>query len=112
MDIQIKKGLTDVCVLAVLNNSDSYGYQIAKDLSDIINLSETTLYPVLKRLLALDQIKSYEMPYNGRLRKYFSILPSGKKKLTDFRTDQEALIKIFDFINKLSSEEVKEVENQ
>jgi len=100
MDIQIKKGLIDTCVLAVLNKGDSYGYQIAKDISSVMVLSETTLYPVLKRLMAAEYIKSYEVVHNGRLRKYFSIQLGGKEKLKGFESEQKALLAVYDFIFK------------
>ena len=50
MDVQLKRGLLDVCVLAAIKDEDSYGYKIIKDLKPCLLLSESTLYTILKRL--------------------------------------------------------------
>ena len=50
MDIQLKRGLLDVCVLAAIKTEDSYGYRIVKDLKPFVEISESTLYPILRRL--------------------------------------------------------------
>ena len=100
MDSQIRKGLIDICVLATLATGDGYGYKIIKDLENIIEVSESTLYPVLKRLETSGQIKSYEVPHNGRLRKYFKILDPGREKLDRFEEDQKTLMKIYTFVQE------------
>ena len=56
MDIQLKRGLLDVCVLAAIKNEDSYGYQIIKDIKPYVTISESTLYPILRRLEASEQL--------------------------------------------------------
>ena len=75
MDAQLKRGLLDVCVLSAIKDEDSYGYKIIKDLKPYIELSESTLYTILKRLEAgrLLTVKSAE--HDGRLRKYYHITP-------------------------------------
>ena len=73
MDMQLKKGLLDVCVLAAIQKEDSYGYQIIKDMKPFIEISESTLYPILRRLEASDLLSVYTREYNGRLRKYYHI---------------------------------------
>ena len=98
MDIQMKKGLLDVCVLAVLMQSDSYGWQIIKDLSTVIEISESTLYPVLKRLESSSFVKTYDQPHNGRLRRYYKITPSGINKIKEFDKEFDAFVKIFNFV--------------
>ena len=98
MDIQIKKGLLDVCVLAVINRRDSYGSQIMKDISDCIEISESTLYPILKRLEANRCLSTYSIEHNGRLRKYYRITPPGRQRLGDFYEEWIELEKIHDFI--------------
>ena len=103
MDSQIRKGLIDVCVLATLSKGDSYGWQIIKDLENVIAISESTLYPVLKRLETGGQIQSYEVPHNGRLRKYFKILGSGLDKLNGFEQDQKTLIRIYNFVQSATN---------
>lgn len=98
MDIQIKKGLLDVCVLAVVNRQDSYGYQIIKDISDCIEISESTLYPILKRLEAARCLSTYSMAHNGRLRKYYRITALGRQRLYDFFEEWKELEQIHNFI--------------
>lgn len=78
MDAQLRKGLLELCVLAVLRKEDSYGYQIIKDVSDLIEISESTLYPILRRLEIGGKVKSYTTQYNNRLRKIFSSNRRGK----------------------------------
>ena len=98
MDIQIKKGLLDVCVLAVINKKDSYGYQIIKDVSICIEISESTLYPILKRLEAGGCLSTYSMEHNGRLRKYYRITALGKQRINDFYEEWSELERINKFI--------------
>lgn len=98
MDIQIKKGLLDVCVLAVINKKDSYGYQIIKDVSICIEISESTLYPILKRLEAGGCLSTYSMEHNGRLRKYYRITALGKQRINDFFEEWRELERINKFI--------------
>ena len=73
MDAQMKRGFLEVCVLASINRQDSYGYQIVKDVPAILNLTESTLYPLLKRLEAAGLLTTYSVEHSGRLRKYYRI---------------------------------------
>ena len=73
MDIQLKKGLLELMVLATIKYEDSYGYKIIQDISSIIEVSESTLYPILKRLEKQKLVKSYNTTYNSRIRKYYKI---------------------------------------
>lgn len=98
MDVQLKRGMIEVCVLKVLEDGDSYGYQIISDISPHIEISESTLYPILKRLLAADCLTQYSKEYNGRLRKYYSITDKGRKKIADFLEEWKSMIKIYEFI--------------
>ena len=100
MDAQVKKGLIDICVLAVLAKGDTYGWQIIKELESVVEISESTLYPILKRLVASEMAEPYEIPHNGRLRKYFRIRRKGKQRLRDFENEQEKLMKIYDYIKE------------
>ncbi|MFV0520579.1 MAG: PadR family transcriptional regulator [Lachnospirales bacterium] len=100
MDIQLKKGLLEVCVLKILSKSDSYGYQIVKDMSEVIEISESTLYPILKRLENNDYLEVYSVEYNSRLRKYFRITASGKERINEFVLEIESINTIFDFIKE------------
>lgn len=94
MDIQLKKGLLEFCVLAVLRKSDSYGYQIIKDISTCIEISESTLYPILKRLEAGAYLETYSVEHNSRLRKYYKITPLGKDYMENGMSEGEAVSKI------------------
>lgn len=98
MDRQLRKGLLEFCVLAALKKEDSYGYKLIEDISQYIDISESTLYPILRRLEAAEKVKSYNTEYNNRIRKYFSLTKSGICSLEEFARDREELLKILDFI--------------
>ncbi len=100
MDIQVKRGLLEVCVLKAIQNADSYGYQIIKDISPHIDISESTLYPILRRLEASAMLTVYSEEHNGRLRKYYSITDKGKKRLEDFREEWTEIMQIYNFVCK------------
>lgn len=87
MDIQLKKGILDLCVLYAISKSESYGYKIISDLQGIIDISESTLYPILKRLEAGGYLTTRTAEYGGRLRRYYKITPSGLEKLRSGRDD-------------------------
>jgi PadR family transcriptional regulator PadR len=71
MDIQLKRGLLDVCVLAAIKDGESYGYKIIKDMKPCVEISESTLYTILKRLENADMLTVRSAEHNGRLRKYY-----------------------------------------
>lgn len=98
MNSQLKKGLVEVCVLAAIEKEPSYGYKIINDLKDIIELSESTLYPILRRLEASEQLKTFTMDYNGRLRKYYQITELGKNKIKEFKLEWPEMEDIYNFI--------------
>ena len=98
MDVQIKKGLLDVCVLSVISRSDSYGYQIIRDVSNCIEISESTLYPILKRLETGGFLSTYSVEHGGRLRKYYHITSLGKRRVAEFDEEWKDLLRIHDFI--------------
>lgn len=98
MDIQLKRGVLEVCVLKALVNDDSYGYKIISDISPHVEISESTLYPILKRLLAAECLTQYSKEYNGRLRKYYSITDKGRKRIGEFLEEWKSMIKIYEFI--------------
>ena len=84
MDAQLKKGLLDVCVLAVLRRGESYGYKIIADVAPYIEISESTLYPILKRLESSGAVTAHSREYNGRLRKYYAITEKGQRRILEF----------------------------
>ena len=98
MDVQLKRGLLDVCVLAAIKNEASYGYQIMKDLKPYVELSESTLYTILKRLEALNMLTVRTVEHGGRLRKYYHITRAGLGRLADFREEWRGVMSIYRFV--------------
>lgn len=100
MDIQLKRGLLDVCVLAAIKSEDSYGYQIIKDLRPYIELSESTLYTILKRLETAKMLTVRTAEHDGRLRKYYHITESGLRRIEEFKTEWKEIESIYQFVVK------------
>ena len=100
MDIQLKRGLLDVCVLAAIRSEDSYGYKIIKDMKPFIELSESTLYTILKRLETAKMLTVRTAEHDGRLRKYYHITDIGLKRLEEFRNDWKEILSIYRFVAK------------
>lgn len=100
MDIQLKRGLLDVCVLSAIRNEDSWGYRIVKDLKPYIELSESTLYPILRRLEAADFLSVRTAEHNGRLRKYYHITPAGLGKIETFKKEWQEMNAIYQFVTR------------
>ena len=100
MDIQLKRGLLDVCVLAAIKNGDSYGYQIIKDMKPYLELSESTLYTILKRLETADMLKVRSIEHEGRLRKYYHITEKGLGRIREFQDDWREILSIYQFITR------------
>lgn len=100
MDIQLKRGLLDVCVLAAIKNEDSYGYKIIKDMKPYIELSESTLYTILKRLEGADMLTVRTAEHDGRLRKYYHITQHGLNRIEDFKDEWKELLSIYQFVTK------------
>ncbi len=98
MDIQLKRGLLDVCVLAAIKNEDSYGYKIIKDLKPYVELSESTLYTILKRLEMAGMLTVRSAEHCGRLRKYYHITAPGLKRIRDFREEWKEIMSIYQFV--------------
>ena len=98
MDIQLKRGLLDVCVLAAIRSGGSYGYKIIKDMKPYIELSESTLYTILKRLEAAQLLTVRSAEHDGRLRKYYRITEAGKGRIEDFKEDWKAILAIYRFV--------------
>lgn len=104
MDTQLKRGILDILVLSVLRKKDSYGYQIIKDVSPAMEISESTLYPILKRLENNNCLTFYTVEHNGRLRKYYKITNTGINKIYDFLNKWKDMMKIYNFINGVNNE--------
>ena len=100
MDVQLKRGLLDVCVLAAIKDEDSYGYKIIKDMKPYIELSESTLYTILKRLESANMLTVRNAEHGGRLRKYYRITDEGIKRLEDFKAEWREIVSIYRFVIK------------
>jgi len=100
MDVQLKRGLLEVCVLAAIKNEDSYGYQIIKDMKPYIELSESTLYTILKRLETADMLTVRTAEHGGRLRKYYRITDAGRRRIDDFREEWKEILAIYRFVTR------------
>lgn len=98
MDPQLKKGFLEVLVLASLKEEPSYGYKIVQDVSEIIDISESTLYPILKRLEQQKFVKTYTEQHQSRLRKYYMITQSGLNEIDKSKRDYEEITKIYRYI--------------
>jgi len=104
MDIQLKRGLLDVCVLTAIKNEDSYGYKIIKDMMPYIEISESTLYTILKRLEAANMLTVRAVEHGGRLRKYYHITKAGLGRIEDFKDEWREVMSIYKFVTKEDAE--------
>ena len=100
LDAQMKRGLVENCVLAALCHRDSYGYQIVKDLSKVVAVTESTLYPILRRLEGAGALTVYSVEHNGRLRKFYRLTAVGRAQLESFAADWSELSAMYDFIRE------------
>lgn len=98
MKTQLKKGVLEIFVLAILSKGDSYGYKIIEDLSNYIDISESTLYPILRRLEKQGELKTYNILYQGRNRKYYKITKKGLDHIDIFLDDWKDIKKIYDIL--------------
>ena len=96
----MKRGLLDVCVLAAIKSSDSYGYKIIKDMKPYIELSESTLYTILKRLESADMLTVRTVEHGGRLRKYYHITKAGLERIENFKSEWEEIMAVYRFVTK------------
>ena len=100
MDIQLKRGLLDVCVLSAIKDGDSYGYKIIKDMKPYIEMSESTLYTILKRLELSGMLTVHTAEHSGRLRKYYHITKAGLGRIEDFKDEWRQVMSIYEFVTR------------
>lgn len=103
MDAQMKRGFLEACVLATLCRRESYGYQIVKDVPDILGLTESTLYPLLKRLETAGSIVARSAEHNGRLRKYYRTTDDGRARLAEFLHEKNEVMQVYRYIETAST---------
>ncbi len=104
MDVQLKRGILEICVLSVLARGDSYGYQIMKDLSDVLPITESTLYPILKRLEGAGCLRVSSVEHNGRLRKVYQLTSVGKEKIGTFLEDWKDVMHAYQLIESCAKQ--------
>ena len=105
MDVQLKRGLLDVCVLTAIKNEDSYGYKIIKDIKPYLDMSESTLYTILKRLELGELLTVKAVEHDGRIRKYYSITKRGLKRIDEFIKEWSEVMVIYKFVTKETNNE-------
>lgn len=107
MDVQRKKGILEVCVLAVLKKGPSYGYMIIRELEQCVEISESTLYPILKRLEQNGSLETYRKEYNGRMRKYYCLTKEGQHKIDQFLEEWDELQNMYRFVEVQNMQQAK-----
>ena len=105
MDVQMKRGLLDICVLTAIKNKASYGYQIIKDMKPFVEISESTLYPILRRLETAKLLTVKTAEHNGRLRKYYHITESGLQRIENFKEEWDKILSIYKFVTREERED-------
>ena len=100
MDLQLRRGVLEACVLTVLRRGDSYGYQLVKDVSEMIEITESTLYPILKRLESGGLLTVYSVEHNGRLRRYYRITEAGNQRIRAYIDEWKELMRIYSVIER------------
>ena len=100
MDVQLKKGIVEVCVLASLRKEPSYGYKIISDISELVEISESTLYPILRRLEAQNCLRTFSKDFNGRTRKYYEITRQGERRIKEFIDEWRDMERVYEFIKR------------
>lgn len=100
MDAQLKRGILDVCVLTAIKNEDSYGYKIIKDVKPYIEITESTLYTILKRLETAKMLTVRSVEHEDRLRKYYSITKLGLNRIEEFKNEWREVMNIYKFVSK------------
>ena len=104
MDVQLKRGLLDICVLAAIQTDESYGYRIIKDVKPYVDISESTLYPILRRLETAELLTVRSAEHNGRLRKYYRITEAGLSRIQAFKEEWREVMSIYSFVTKGDTE--------
>jgi len=84
MAFQLGSALLEACVLAVVVQEDAYGYKLTQEIKQIMDVSESTLYPVLRRLQKEGFLDTYDQPYQGSNRRYYTITPAGRLQFEEF----------------------------
>ena len=100
LDPQMKRGLLDTCILSALSRGDSYGYQLIRDLADCVAISESTLYPILRRLETAGCLEVYSVEHNFRLRKMYKLTATGAQQIESFLESWPEVEKMYNYIRE------------
>lgn len=103
MTFQLAAPLLDACVLAIVDEEDAYGYTLTARVKEIVDISESTLYPVLRRLQKEGYLTTYDQPYQGRNRRYYKITDSGKNQLAFYKAEWEIYKRNIDSLLSIKS---------
>lgn len=98
LDAQTKRGVLEICILAALRRGDSYGYELIRTLSHCVTVSESTLYPILRRLENAGNLSVYSIEHNSRLRKMYHLTQQGEAQIADFLESWQEMQRMYDFI--------------
>lgn len=101
LDPQLKRGMLEICTLAALYRGDSYGYELIRTLSECVTMSESTLYPILRRLESAGSLSVYTVEHNSRLRKMYHLTPQGEAQIAGFLESWQELMKMYEFIREV-----------
>ena len=98
MLIQTGGGLLDMCVLAALDREDLYGYRLTRQIKQVLDVSESALYPVLRRLKNVGLLETYDRQSDGRNRSYYRMTDAGRRRLAEYKPEWEILSSQIDTI--------------
>lgn len=104
MVFQLGSALLDACVLAILQKEDAYGYKLTQEAKKVMNVSESTLYPVLRRLMKEGYLETYDQEYQGRNRRYYRLTDSGRVKCQYYLAEWDLFSKSVESILKGGNE--------
>lgn len=100
MDTQLKRGYLEICVLSAMARGETYGYQLLRDLKPVMEITESTLYPILRRLEVAGSLMVRTETHNNRQRKYYMLTEGGRKRIDEFLSDWKEVEKVVCFIRK------------
>ena len=100
MDVQLKRGVLEICVLSAMLSEETYGYELIKKISPYVEISESTLYPILRRLETGGFVRVRSAEHNGRLRKYYHITHAGLERIAAFTEEWEEIMSIYKFVTR------------
>ncbi len=100
MDAQLKRGVLEISVLSAMLDEETYGYELIKKVSEVVEISESTLYPILRRLESSGCVSVRTAEHNGRLRKYYRATAEGRAKINGFLEEWEDVMKICNYIRE------------